>query len=328
MKKWQIAGTPHGVAVAANGIVYLGLAEKQSVLAIDPAAGKILRELVLDSAEIASTKELVTLRLNAANDRLIVANGSDESVSILQVPALGVVREITLEGEAIRDAIPDPAGRYLYILGSSVHIFDAKGERELRNLSDLEPMAIASNAAGTLLAVVGSEDFGGGRATMVALYDTTSWKEVAREPLQTDRVIQSALFAANDRALVVLARDWLGEKTLVARPARTMAASEGGVMRMRIGFGDLVSGEQICLPDASGPQVATLGTSSSIVVFAEKRCSSGAAFTASRRIVESASLYGVTAWSLALHAKSNTIYASDPSGYLTMYKTPQPGAQP
>lgn len=322
VKRWQLKGEPHGVAVAQDGTVYVGLAELQSVVAIDPTAGKILKELVLDSAEIASTKELVTLRLNKKGDRLIVANGSDESVSILAVPGLGVVREIGLEGEVIGDAIPDPQGRYLYVLGSVVHVYDGEGERELRTLSDIDPMAIATNDKGTLLAVVGSEDFNGEKATVVALYETATWKEVVREPLQTNRVIQSVLFAAQDRALVVLARDWLAEKTLITRPAKTLATDRGGTMRMRFDFGDLISSEQICLPDSSGPQVATLGSSSTVVVFAEKRCSAGTAFTASARKVTSASLYGVSAWGIALHKPTSTIYATDPSGYFTMYKNP------
>jgi hypothetical protein len=326
VKRWTLSGKPHGVAVAADGTVYVGLAEPQSVVSIDPSTGRVLKEVVLDSAEIASTKELVTLRFNAAGDRLIIANGSDESVSILSVPDLAVVREIGLEGEVIRDALPDPAGRYLYVLGSTVHVFDAAGDRELRTLRDVSPMAIATDSKGSLLAVVGSQDFGDDQATVVAVYETATWRELARDPLQTDRTIQTVLFAAGDRALVVLARDWLAEKSVQSRPPRTMANSGEGMMRLHFGFGDLISSERICLPDSSGPQIAALGAVSSVVVFAEKRCGAGGTFIASARLVKSASLYGISAWAIAVDRASNTIYATDPAGYLTMYKTPKPGA--
>lgn len=312
--------------MAADGTVYVGLAEPQSVVAIDPKIGKILKEVVLDSAEIASTKELVTLRIDRVKNRLIVANGSDESVTILSLPNLAVLREIGLEGETIRDALPDPAGRFLYVLGDGVHVYDPAGDRELRVLNDIDAMAIATDSKGTLLAVVGSEDFGSAKATSVALYETGTWREVAREPLQTDRVIQAALFAADDRALVVLARDWLAEKAIVSRAAKTLADAGGGMMRLRFDFADFVSSENICLPDRSGPQVASLGPTSTTLLFAEKRCSAGGSLTAMPRKVTAASLYGVNAWGVAFHQPENVVYASDPSGYLTIYKTPKGGA--
>src|ERR1041385_1613428 len=72
IKRWQLAGDPHGVAVGADGTLYVGLAQPQAVVAIDPKSGAIKKRVVLDSAEIASTKELVTLRIAGA--RLFVAN--------------------------------------------------------------------------------------------------------------------------------------------------------------------------------------------------------------------------------------------------------------
>src|SRR5436305_6102484 len=86
IKRWSLAGDPHGVALGADGTIYVGLAQPQSVVAIDPKSGEVKRRLVLDSAEIASTKELVTLRTNPARTRLYIANGSDESASILALP--------------------------------------------------------------------------------------------------------------------------------------------------------------------------------------------------------------------------------------------------
>ena len=103
--------------------------------------------------------------------------------------------------EAIRDAVPDPKGRYLYLLGRHVHVFDVNGEKELRTISIDDPMAIAPSANGSLLAVIAPEDFGNAKATSVAFFDTTNFAEAAREPLQTDKVIEAALFGANDQAL-------------------------------------------------------------------------------------------------------------------------------
>jgi len=191
IKRWELPGDPHGVAVGADGTIYAGLAKPQAVVAIDPKSGTIKKKFILDSAEIASTKELVTMRINRAGTRLYIANGSDESATIMSIPDLAVLREITMEGEAIRDAVPDPKGRYLYLLGRHVHVFDINGEKELRTISIDDPMAIAPSANGSLLAVVAPEDFGNTKATSVAFFDTTNFAEAAREPLQTDKVIEA-----------------------------------------------------------------------------------------------------------------------------------------
>ena len=138
------------------------------------------------------------MRLSRDASRLYIANGSDESAMILGLPDLHVIREITIEGEAIRDALPDPAGHYLYLLGRRVHVYDANGEREIHTLPIDEPMAIA--ATPETLAVVATEDFGNAKATSVALYDTTSFREIARDPLQTTDKIEEAVNNVNRRA--------------------------------------------------------------------------------------------------------------------------------
>ena len=112
-----MTGDPRGIALGADKTIYIGLAKPQAVIAIDGQTGATRKNVVLDSAEIASTKELVTLRTNRDRTRLYIANGSDESASILSLPDLSIRREITMEGEAIRDVLPDPNGRYLYLLG-------------------------------------------------------------------------------------------------------------------------------------------------------------------------------------------------------------------
>jgi len=323
-KRWQIGGEPHGIAVSSDGVVYVGLAATQSVAAIDPETGEVLLEAILDSPEIASTKELVTLRIDAAGEKLIVANGSDESVTILSLPDLAVLREITLEGDMILDAQPDPLGRYLFLLGSrAVHVFDHAGNREIRTISEVSPMAIAISSDGRLLAVAGSEDFPSGRATMVSLWDTESLREVAREPLQTDAEIVSLLFGAENRSLVYFAADQLGERPMDAKKPAAMVATEGGEMRMTFSFGDIVSSELICLPGSAGPQIAAMGPSDDIIFFAEKRCGVEGTFTASARRVTTASVYGVQAWALEYHVPTNRIYATDPAGYLTVYRVPK-----
>jgi DNA-binding beta-propeller fold protein YncE len=322
IKRWTLAGDPHGIALGADGTIYVGLAQPQSVIAIDGKSGEVKQRLVLDSAEIASTKELVTLRTNPARTRLYIANGSDESATILSLPDMKILREITTEGEKIRDAIPDPKGRYLYLLGRHVHVYSGDGESELRTIPIDDPMAVAVSSNGATLAVVAPEDFGNAKATSVALFDTTNFHELGRESLQTDKPVGAALFAAGDHALVALGRDALYEKPLQPT-SKTMQPGANGQMRITIDFGDLVNTDRICLPDAAGPQIATLA-SNDLLLFAERRCSSSGGFTGSSRKVTPASLYGVDAYALAYDASSNTLAVTDRAGYLTIYKVPRP----
>jgi len=322
VKRWTLEGDPRGVALGADGTIYVGLAQPQSVIAVDPKTGAVKQRLVLDSAEIASTKELVTLRTNPARTRLFIANGSDESATILGLPDLAILREITTEGETIRDAVPDPKGRYLYLLGRRLHVYTGDGQTELRTIPIDEPMAIAASADGATLAVVAPEDFGNAKATSVALFETTGFKEIARDPLQTDKAVGAALFAAGDRALVALGRDGFYEKPLNTA-AKPMQAGTNGQMRMRIDFGDLVNTDRICLPDGAGPQIAVLA-SSDLLLFAERRCSSSGTFVGSARRVTPASLYGVAAYALAYDAATNTLAVTDRAGYLTIYRVPRP----
>ena len=321
IRRWNLEGGPRGIAMGPSGVVYVGLADRQSVVGIDTKSGIVLRELVLDSAEIAATKELVTLRTNPKRTRLYIANGSDESATILSLPNLAVVREITMEGEAIRDVLPDPKGRWLYILGRRVHVFDVEGRNEIRTLDIDQPMAIAATSNGASLAVLGTEDFGNTKATVVALYETTTFKEVARDPLQTDKTVEAALFAAGDNTLVALSRDYLFEKPIATRSAKTMQGSNGaGPMRMKIDFGDLVNSDRICLPEGSGPQIAAIGMTPDKLLFAERRCASSGSFSGSSRTITPASLYGVTAYAIAFDSASNTLVTTDKAGFLTIYK--------
>jgi DNA-binding beta-propeller fold protein YncE len=322
VKRWTLEGDPRGVALGADGTIYVGLAQPQSVVAIDAKTGEVKQRLVLDSAEIASTKELVTLRTNRARTRLYIANGSDESVSILALPDLKILREITTEGEKIRDAVPDPKGRYLYLLGRRVHVYSGDGESELRTIPIDDPMALAVSADGATLAVIATEDYGNAKATSVALFDTTNFHELARESLQTEKPVGAALFAAGDRALVALGRDTFYEKPLKTA-AKTMQPGANGQMRVSIDFGDLVNADRICLPENAGPQIAALAPND-LLLFAERRCSSSGGFVGSSRQVTPASLYGVDAYALAYDAASNTLVVTDRGGYLTIYKVPRP----
>jgi hypothetical protein len=322
VKRWSLEGDPRGIALGKDGTIYVGLAQPQSVVAIDAKTGAVKQRLVLDSAEIASTKELVTLRTNPARTRLYIANGSDESATILALPDLKILREITIEGETIRDALPDPKGRYVYLVGRRVHVYDADAQSELRTIPIDDPMAIAVSANGATLAVVATEDFGNTKATSVALFDTTNFRELARDPLQTDKAVGAALFAAGDRALVALGRDALYEKPLNPASAKGMEAGANGQMRMRIDFGDLVNTDRICLPEGSGPQIAALA-SNDLLLFAERRCSSSGTFVGSSRRVTPASLYGVDAYAIAYDAATNTLAVTERAGYLTIYKVPR-----
>lgn len=325
IRRWALPGDPRGVAVGADGTIYVGLAKPQAVIAVDPRNGTVTKRVVLDSAEIASTKELVTLRTNPDRTRLYIANGSDESATIMSLPDLAVLREITMEGEAIRDVVPDPRGRYVYILGRRVHVFDKDGDIALRTLEIDDPMAIAAAPSGAALAVVATEDFGNAKATSVVLFDTTNWSELGRDPLQTDKRVDGALFSPDDSALVAMNREYLYEKPVVTRKASAqMISGADGVMRMKIDFGDLVNSDRVCLPETAGPQIATFLAQANTLVYAERRCSASGHFSGSRRRVTPASLYGVTAYAIAHDPASNTIVATDPAGFLTIYKVPRP----
>jgi hypothetical protein len=242
VKRWPLPGDPHGVAVGNDGTIYVGLAQPQAVAAIDPATGAVKQKVVLDSPDIASTKELVTLRVGGK--RLFIANGSDESASILSLPDLAVVREITIEGEPIRDALPDPRGRYLYLFGRKVHVYDAAGIEELRVLPVDDPTAIATN--GAKLAVFDPKGF--------TLFDTTAFKASARRDAPG---VEAAVF--NSDVLFAVSRGVLYE------------ISTNRTVR-----------NAICLPEGSGPQIAAAAPN--LMLLAERACSSSAFAAADRTV--------------------------------------------
>jgi hypothetical protein len=285
VRRWALAGDPHGLAIGADGTLYVGLAQPQAVVAIDPDRGTIKKRVVLDSAEIAATKELVTLRTSADRSRLYVANGSDESATILSLPNLAVVREITIEGEPIRDALPDPKGRYLFLLGHRVHVYDANGNEELRTVGGDDPTAIAVSS--TQLAVLTKE--------RVTLYDLKDFRQTGF--IAGVKGVESALFAG--RTLLLLAPNALYE------------------------IAQRITSEPICLPAGSGPQIAALAEPN-LLLFAERRCNSSGAFSSGEHSITPASLYGVNAYAVAWDAKSNFLIATDRAGYLTIYKAPRP----
>ena len=323
VRRWALPGDPRGVAIGSDGTIYAGVAEPQAVLAIDPKNGAVRQRLVLDSAEIASTKELVTLRTNPDRTRLFIANGSDESATILRLPDLAVLREITMEGETIRDVVPDPRGRHLYVLGRRVHVYDAEGDTELRALPVDDPMAIAVSSNGALLAVLATEDFGNAKATVVVLFDTNTFAEVARDPLQTEKTIEAAMFAAGDRSIIAFSRDAMFEKRITLRPTKIRQTGTA-TSAMRVDIGELVNSTHICLPQGSGPQVATLTSTDALLVYAERRCSASGSFTGSDHGVTPASLYNVNAYAVAYDKLSNTLVATDRAGFLTIYNVPRP----
>ena len=285
IRRWSLPGDPHGLTIGPDGTLYVGLAQPQAVVAIDPERGTIRKKVVLDSAEIAATKELVTMRVSPDGKRLYIANGSDESATILSLPDLTIVREITIEGEPIHDALPDPSGRYLYLLGHHVHVYDANGVEELRTVGGDDPTAIAANAA--QLAVLTKD--------RVTFFDTTAFKQTG--VVLGLKGIEAALFAG--RLLMLLAPDTLYE------------------------VGQRIVREPICLPQGSGPQIAALA-GPRLLLFAERRCSSSGAFSASDHTVMPASLYGVNAYAVAFDTRSNFLYTTERAGYLTIYRVPRP----
>ncbi|HEY8180636.1 MAG TPA: hypothetical protein VII32_00240 [Thermoanaerobaculia bacterium] len=291
VRRWSLAGDPHGIALGADGTVYVGLAQPQAVVAIDPTTGAIKQKVILDSAEIAATKELVTLRTNTDRTRLYIANGSDESAMILNLPGLDVAREITIEGEAIRDALPDPRGRYIFVLGRRVHVYDANGRNELRSLGFEDPTAIAISSSGAKLAVIGNN--------RLSVYDTSTFEELEHDRFDTPRPVEAVMFAAGDRVLIALIRDALVQRS-----------------------GKRIIREPICLPEGSGPQIAALA-SPELLLFAERRCTSSGAFATSDRPVTPASLYGIDAYAVAYDRQENFLYTTERAGYLTIYRVPR-----
>lgn len=83
-----------------------------------------------------------------------------------------------MEGEPIRDVLPDPKGRYVYLLGRHVHVFDANGERELHTLNVDDPAAIAASVS--LLAVA--------HGTEIVSFDAVTFAEKGRTPATTGPV--------------------------------------------------------------------------------------------------------------------------------------------
>jgi len=287
VRRWTVAGDPHGVAIGNDGTIYVGLAQPQAVIAVDPKSGAIRKRVVLDSAEIASTKELVTLRTNRAGTRLYIANGSDESAIILGLPDLHVIREITMEGEAIRDALPDPGNRYLYLLGRRVHVFDINGEKELHTIDVEDVSAIGASARQLVVA----------KGPAIMKYDATSFDGIGAVSVSD-----------------VGRMRWVG----VANDGSVVALSD--LALIEFGSGHRV--EAVCFPQTASPQIATL-TPSNTLLFVERRCSASTAFAGGGRHVTPASLYGVDAYAIAYDPSSNTLAATNRAGSLTIYKVPR-----
>ena len=135
----------------------------------------------------------------------------------------------------------------------------------------------------------------------LAIYDTTTFEEISRDRLETAKPVEQALFGAGDRVLLLLGRDMLYEKSL----------AQNKIIR-----------EPICLPEGSGPQIAALA-SPDLLLFAERRCNSSAAFAGTDRPVAPASLYGINAYAVAYDREANVLYTTERAGYLTIYRVPR-----
>lgn len=320
VRQWKLDGSPRALALDADGLIYAGLAGPQAIAVIDPDTGSVLQRKVVDRAEIAATKDFVTMRTTAARDRLVIANGSDESAMILAIPELSVVREIGIEGEMVRDAVPAPDGRFVAVLGRDVHVWSRDGETLLRVIRGLSPTAIAVSPDGSVLAIASRETFGGTDVAMAVLLETTGWTEIMRRPLQTERVIRGMEFAGNGSVLLVWADDWIAEAPLKV-PTGEMQVSEGR-QRVSISPGELVSSETVCFPAEAAPQLVTMRGSTAIL--AERRCAAAASMTGGRRVTTTASLIGVEPWAILWDEKRGKIIATDPDGTLTIYQPPTP----
>lgn len=324
LRKWTLPGSPGGLAVGRDGKLFVGLSDRQSIVRIDPSRDLIEKEVILDRPEIASTKDLVTLRIDEAGPvrRLLTANGTDESATILSLDELAIRREITLEGELVRDIHPDPAARFLFVLGRDLHVFDWGGDNPIRTISEPRPMAIAVSSDGSHFAVAGSERIAGTTVTTLGLWTSEPLREIRRIPLQTDAEIVSLSFAAGDRSIVAASTEAILQLTLSERTDQDESAlvnTDRGV-RMRVRAADLISSDKVCLPDRATPQVMTLGPSGSEILFPEKRCGVGASFTAGRRLVSIDSLYGLEAHSIVFDPSRRAVFASGAGNQVVLYR--------
>lgn len=321
VRRWSLPGTPRGLAVDRDGLVYVGLSDRQSILRIDPSRDLLEKEIVLDRPEIASTKEIVTLRFDRsrAGERLLAANGIDESLTILSTPELAVLREITLEGEVVRDAVGDPLGRYLYILGRDVHIFDHQGAMKIRTIREPRPSAISVSRTGRLLAVAGSERISGIEVTTVALWDVETMKELERIPMQTDAKVVGLTFAAGDRALVAATETAVLQLALDRdKTEKALIAADDG-LRTNIAAADLISTDTVCIDPSSSPQVISLGPTGSELLFPEKRCGRGGSMTGGPRYVSVQSLYPLEAFAIAWDPTREAVFATS-GDQLVLYR--------
>ena len=82
-----------------------------------------------------------------------------------------------------------------------------------------------------------------------------------------------------------------------------------------------LSRDAVCLPEGSGPQIATLAQNN-VLLFAERRCEASSALAGGGHVTP-VSLYGVSAYALAYDRAANALVTTERAGYLTIYKVPR-----
>ena len=252
-------GDPRGVAIGADGTVYVGLA------AIAGRHRDRSRRPARSGSRSSSTPPRSRRRKSwsrcariADRTRLYIANGSDESATDPLAPR---PRRPPRDHDGRRDdprRRPRSEGPLRLLLGRRVHVFDDERRHGTAH-ARRSTIRWRSPRARTARRSRSS------RPRTSATRRRPRWRcstrrrsrEIAREPLQTQKTIEAAMFADRRPRAVAFSRDSLFEKAGVSRPARrSPRAPTAHAMTHRLRR--LVNSDRVCLPEGSGPQIATL----------------------------------------------------------------------
>ena len=126
----QLYKTPVNLAGSPDGrLLYVVCAQSNSLLVVDPAAGKVL-------AEIEVGRRPHDVAVSPDGRRLYVTNRLDDSLAIIDPAERRVVAEMPV-GDEPHGVLADAAGRFIFVLNTdedSVSVIDARSLSEVRRL--------------------------------------------------------------------------------------------------------------------------------------------------------------------------------------------------